>query len=189
MKAGGALSWGLTEPPMGSRNQTFSCLRMGWGGVGGGCLLGLSSPLSCSHPTHSNGCFSGGGGEWAHSQFMFCFYEWKMEKAPKGTVLGGPKRGISAHAACGLALGQMGEWARGRAEGGRPRTWQALPSLLCLPTHVFLPSLSCPPPSPLPPRSKTQLSRAGRPHCSLDGSSEGLLGSWAPGTRLLCMLW
>ena len=127
--------------------------------------------------------------EWAHSQFMFCFYEWKMEKAPKGTVLGGPKRGISAHAACGLALGQMGEWARGRAEGGRPRTWQALPSLLCLPTHVFLPSLSCPPPSPLPPRSKTQLSRAGRPHCSLDGSSEGLLGSWAPGTRLLCMLW
>lgn len=97
-----------------------------------------------------------------------CPYEWKTEKAPKGTILGGPKRRLPAHAACGLALGQMGEWARAWAEGGRPCTWQALPALLCLPTHVSLPSLSCPPLSPLPPQSKTQLSQVGRPHCSLD---------------------
>lgn len=61
-KAGGALSWGLTEPPMASQNQTFSCLRMGRGGGGGGSSGPHFRPLSCSHPTLSNGYFSGGGG-------------------------------------------------------------------------------------------------------------------------------
>lgn len=135
----------------------------GGGGPGGGSCGPHFTPLSCSHPTHSNGYFSGDGRMGTWPIHVLTVLEWKTEKAPKGTVLGGPKRRLPAHAACGLALGQMGEWAGARAEGGRPCTRQALPALLCLPTHVSLPSLSCPPLSPLPPSLRPSCPRREAP--------------------------
>lgn len=64
--------------------------------------------------------FRGWGDGHTANSCSDCPYEWKMEKAHEGTVLGGPKRRLPAHAACGLALGQMGEWARAQAEDERP---------------------------------------------------------------------
>ena len=52
---------------------------------GGGCLLGLISSLSCSHPTHSNGCFSGGGEGNGHTaNLCSVFMSGKWRRPPKG---------------------------------------------------------------------------------------------------------